>query len=548
MIIILCSTLVIVFNSSEVIFLEFVIVSFSNWSIRIVILLDQIRSLFLFRVSLIRLSVINFSISYIKDDKNFIRFHYLLIVFILSMYFLILSPNLVRILLGWDGLGLSSYLLVIYYGNSKAYNSGIVTVLTNRLGDSLILLRIGYTLIFGNWNMYFYNGEYADSWSILILILAACTKRAQIPFSAWLPAAIAAPTPVSSLVHSSTLVTAGVYLLIRHRNWFLINNISYYILIIGTFTIIIARISALYETDLKKIVALSTLRQLGAMFLALGLGGFLMRYFHLLTHAFFKALLFLCTGTVIHRRKNYQDLRMTGSRIFSLPTINSFTLISRFSLIGLPFISAFFSKEIILEFILLKNHNPIIYFFMILGVGLTALYRARFIMLVFSFWNLNDLLTFKSEEDFFILKRILILLFPASLRGAWLRLYLFTNLKLYESIFYFKTIIILLLILFPLLILISNSKKINWDFYLWRLRSIWLLPFITTQIFCYNRINSRWARLKIFDRGRFKYNSKIFSSIYFLVKVTVPLKLVYKILRLILIWIIFVFIIYICKL
>jgi NADH:ubiquinone oxidoreductase subunit 5 (subunit L)/multisubunit Na+/H+ antiporter MnhA subunit len=146
-----------------------------------------------------------------------------------------------------------------------------------------------------------------------------------------------------------------------------------------------ARISALFETDLKKIVALSTLRQLGVIFLALGLGGFMLRYFHLLTHAFFKALLFICTGVIIHRSKDYQDLRITGSSIYTLPTINRFILISRFRLIGLPFISAFFSKEIILEYILLKNYNPLIYFIIILGVGLTALYSARFILLVFSF-------------------------------------------------------------------------------------------------------------------------------------------------------------------
>ena len=181
-----------------------------------VLIVDQIRTLFIFRVSLIRYSVLNFSKSYIVNDKNFIRFHYLLITFILRIYFLILRPNIVSILLGWDGLGLSSYLLVIYYGRAKAYNSGMITALTNRLGDSLILLSIGYLFIIGNWNLYFYSVKSIDRLLMLMLILAASTKRAQIPFSAWLPAAMAAPTPVSSLVHSSTLVTAGVYLLIRH--------------------------------------------------------------------------------------------------------------------------------------------------------------------------------------------------------------------------------------------------------------------------------------------------------------------------------------------
>lgn len=509
---------------------------------------DQIRNLFLFRVSLIRYRVINFRKSYITNDKNFSRFHYLLIRFILRIYFLILSPNLIRILLGWDGLGLSSYLLVIYYGNTKAYNSGIVTALTNRLGDSLILLRIGYMLIFGNWNIYFYNGESIRVFFVIILILAACTKSAQIPFSAWLPAAIAAPTPVSSLVHSSTLVTAGVYLLIRHRNWFLENNISYYLLIIGRFTIIIARIRALFETDLKKIVALSTLRQLGVIFLALGLGGFILRYFHLLTHAFFKALLFICTGAIIHRRKDYQDLRITRQSIYVLPTINRFILVSRFRLIGLPFISAFFSKEIILEYILLNNYNPIIYLLIIIGVGLTALYRTRFIILVFSFWNLNDLLIYKSEEDFYILKRIFILLFPASLRGTWLSLYLFDRVKLYESVIYLKLIILFRLLLFPLIILSKSFSKNSWSIRIWSIRRMWLLPFITTQIFCSNFMNPRWARFKIFDRGSLKPIVDVFKFINFIHVWTVSLKLIYKIISLVIIWIILFFIIYICNL
>jgi NADH-ubiquinone oxidoreductase chain 5 len=509
---------------------------------------DQIRNLFLLSVSLISLRVMCFRKSYITNDKNFIRFHYLVIRFIFSIYFLILSPNLVSILLGWDGLGLRSYLLVIYYGNSKAYNSGIVTALTNRLGDSLILLSIGFILIYGNWNIYFYRENLTGFWMTFTLILAACTKRAQIPFSAWLPAAIAAPTPVSSLVHSSTLVTAGVYLLIRHNNWFILNDRLYYIIVVGTFTITIASLSALFETDLKKIVALSTLRQLGVIFLALGLGGFILRYFHLLTHAFFKALLFLCTGAIIHRRKDYQDLRMTGNRIFSLPTINSFILISRFRLIGLPFISAFFSKEIILEFLILNNHNFIIYSFIIFGVGLTALYRARFILLVFSFWNLNDLLTLKVEEDFYILKRIMILIIPASLRGIWLTWYLFDSIKLYESIYFIKILVLIFILLSPLIIWFKKANINNWRFSLWSIRRIWLLPFITTQILCLSALDRSWLNFKIFDRGRIKLSIRLFQSIYFINKITFSIKFIYKILIIFVIWLVIIFIIYICKL
>jgi hypothetical protein len=190
----------------------------------------------------------------------------------------------------------------------------------------------------------------------------------------------------------------------------------------------------------------------------------------------------------------------------------------------------------------------LIYFIIILGVGLTALYSARFILLVFSFWNLNDLLTYKSEEDFYILKRILILLFPASLRGIWLRLYLFDSIKLYESIFYIKLIILFRLFLFPLMILLKSISKDSWNLRLWRIRRIWLLPFITTQIFCLNFKNSRWNKFKIFDRGTFKSTVHVLKSITFIPAWTISLKLVYKIISLIIIWVILFFIIYICKL
>ena len=534
--------------SGEVIFLEFLVVSFSNWSISFVLIFDQIRNLFLLSVSLIRFRVINFRKSYIRNDKNFVRFHFLVISFIFRIYFLILRPNLVRILLGWDGLGLRSYLLVIYYGSTKAYNSGIVTAMTNRLGDSLILLSIGYMLIFGNWNIYFYRERHVGFTLTFVLILAACTKRAQIPFSAWLPAAIAAPTPVSSLVHSSTLVTAGVYLLIRHSNWFALNNSLFYIIIIGTFTMTMASLRALFETDLKKIVALSTLSQLGVIFLALGLGSFILRYFHLLAHAFFKALLFMCTGAIIHRSKDYQDLRITGNSIISLPTINSLILVSSFRLIGLPFISAFFSKEMILEYLILNNHNYFIYLLIMFGVMLTAIYSARFILIAFSFWTLNDLLTFKSEEDFFILKSTIILVIPASLRGIWLSWYLFNRLKLFESIYYIKILVLALLVVGPLIMWTKKIAKNNWEIGSWRLSSMWILPFITTQIFCSSSLNGRWLNFKIFDRGTFKINYEFFQSVYFINKITFSLKFVYKILIIFVIWLILIFIIYICKL
>lgn len=196
---------------------------------------------------------------------------------------------MVSLILGWDGLGVTSYLLVIFYQRSKSYRAGIITALTNRLGDVGLLISIILILPYGTWNFLIYNDSRVELSLILarLIILSACTKSAQMPFSAWLPAAMAAPTPVSALVHSSTLVTAGVYLLIRINILLVRFEILEILIMLGTFTIFIAGGAAMFEMDIKKIIALSTLSQLGAMVMGLGMGSPTMAYFHLLSHAFF---------------------------------------------------------------------------------------------------------------------------------------------------------------------------------------------------------------------------------------------------------------------
>jgi len=170
------------------------------------------------------------------------------------MVLLIISPNLIRILLGWDGLGLISYCLVIYYQRDKSYNAGILTIMRNRVGDIIIMIRIGWVSNFGRWNFFMYDGFNTNIYSIIsiFIIIASLTKRAQLPFSSWLPAAIAAPTPVSSLVHSSTLVTAGIYLLIRFHFIFENKVLIFMVIIISGLTIFISGLVASFEFDLKK--------------------------------------------------------------------------------------------------------------------------------------------------------------------------------------------------------------------------------------------------------------------------------------------------------
>lgn len=248
--------------------------------------------------------------------------------------------------------------------------------------------------------------------------MAAITKRAQIPFSAWLPAAIAAPTPVSALVHSSTLVTAGVYLLIRFRPIFEGSSVQSFLLIISCTTIFIAGLGANFEYDLKKIIALSTLSQLGVILRVLSLGFPDLAFFHLLTHALFKALLFLCAGVVIHSLGDYQDIRIMGGLIIRIPLTGVCINLSNLSLCGIPFMAGFYSKDLILEIAFISNINFIRFIIYILATGLTVSYTFRLI-----FYRLTRIRHIRnmrgiSDNDFIITNPMVILRLSSILRGA----------------------------------------------------------------------------------------------------------------------------------
>lgn len=210
---------------------------------------------------------------------------------------------------------------------------------------------------------------------------------------------MAAPTPVSSLVHSSTLVTAGVYLIFRFNNLLIYFNINSIILVLGTLTMLMARLRAFFEIDMKKIVALSTLRQLGVIIVAIGAGFNLLGFFHLLSHAFFKALLFVRAGNMIHNSNNYQDLRTMGGRSEVIPLTKRVIIGCSLSLCGLPFMSAFYSKEIIIEGLLIYNLSIISYVFIILGVLITVFYRIRFLIISVRWVSRQQSLFNKADLD-----------------------------------------------------------------------------------------------------------------------------------------------------
>nr|UUJ36869.1 NADH dehydrogenase subunit 5 [Epeorus sp. 03 ZXM-2022a] len=369
--------------SEVTVFIEWEVVSLQSSSIVMTFLLDWMSLIFMSFVLLISSLVIYYSEEYMSGDNNINRFILLVLMFVFSMMLLIISPNLISILLGWDGLGLVSYCLVIYYQNVKSYNAGMLTALSNRIGDVALLLAIAWMLNFGSFNYIYYLEAMKNTWEMslvgALVVLAAMTKSAQIPFSAWLPAAMAAPTPVSALVHSSTLVTAGVYLLIRFSPLIEGTPVTSFLLLISGLTMFMAGLGANFEFDLKKIIALSTLSQLGLMMSILSLGFYKLAYFHLLTHALFKALLFMCAGAVIHNMKDSQDIRNMGSLVSQMPYTSACLNVANLALCGMPFLAGFYSKDLILEMAALSYLNSFSFFLFFFSTGLTMCYSLRLV-------------------------------------------------------------------------------------------------------------------------------------------------------------------------
>jgi len=376
----------------------------------------------LYFIRLVRLvsgSVMIFRSSYITSEKFFSRFIFLVFMFIISIFLLILSPNIISLLLGWDGLGVTSYLLVIFYQRNKSYNAGMLTALTNRLGDVGLLISLSLMIYLGSWTYLYMNINNRTYSQILVylIIISACTKSAQIPFSAWLPAAIAAPTPVSALVHSSTLVTAGVYLLIRINLIIIEINMSKFLRILGILTIVIAGITAIMEIDIKKVIALSTLRQLGIIIIILGIGNPILSFFHLVSHAFFKAILFICAGLTIHRIKDYQDIRKIGFNYININLSVSIIIIANIRLCGLPFLRGFYSKDIIIEIVIIKGKRFFLFFLLIIGTRLTVIYSCRLNFLISLNFIKTESFYYMQENSNLIIAGMMFLL-PLSIIGG----------------------------------------------------------------------------------------------------------------------------------
>nr|YP_010274872.1 NADH dehydrogenase subunit 5 [Pseudocoladenia dea]UJV31556.1 NADH dehydrogenase subunit 5 [Pseudocoladenia dea] len=495
-----------------VIFMEWELVSLNSTNITMSLLLDWMSLLFMMFVSLISSSVIYYSKSYMSLELNLNRFIILVLLFIMSMILLIISPNIISILLGWDGLGLVSYCLVIYYQNFKSYNAGMLTALMNRVGDVFILMIISWMLNYGSWNYIFYLNFMSNDYSMSIIgsmiIIAAMTKSAQIPFSSWLPAAMAAPTPVSALVHSSTLVTAGVYLLIRFNNLLVDMMILKMLLLLSGLTMFMAGISANYEFDLKKIIALSTLSQLGLMMSILSMGLPDLAFFHLLSHAMFKALLFMCAGVIIHLMNDNQDIRMMGGMSLYIPMTSLCMNISNLALCGIPFLAGFYSKDLILDMVMMSNLNMLIFYLYYFSTGLTVFYTMRLLMyLMLNDYNMLSIYNLY-DEDYIMLKSMLMLLFMSIIVGSMLSWIIFS----YPYMIYLPMNLKLMVLYVSFIglimgYLISNMEiySINKFLFMYKLSLflslMWFMPNLSTYGMNYYFLNLSRCLMKNIDMG-----------------------------------------------
>ena len=353
-----------------------------NWSINI----DPLSSVMLVVVTFVSSLVHVYSIGYMGHDPNRPRFMSYLSLFTFSMLMLVVSDNFLQLFFGWEGVGLCSYLLIgFWYKKESANNAAIKAFLVNRVGD--FGFAIGIFLIFYYFGSVNYDEVFLKAESLidkeinflginlnlitlicLTLFIGAMGKSAQFLFHTWLPDAMEGPTPVSALIHAATMVTAGVFLVVRCSPLFELSQFALNIVaIIGMITALFAASVALVQNDIKKIIAYSTCSQLGYMFFAAGVGAYHVAIFHLFTHAFFKALLFLGSGSVIHAFKDEQDIRLMGGVWKKLPYTWILMLIGTLALTGFPFLSGFYSKDAIIEFAFFKN-SSIGYYAMSVGI------------------------------------------------------------------------------------------------------------------------------------------------------------------------------------
>ena len=495
----------------------------ANWSINI----DPLSSVMLVVVTFVSALVHVYSIGYMSHDPHKPRFMSYLSLFTFSMLSLVVSDNFLQLFFGWEGVGLCSYLLIgFWYKKETANNAAIKAFIVNRIGDFGLAIAIFLIFFFyGTINfeevfqatstliekkLVFFGVETSLITLICIfLFIGAMGKSAQFLLHTWLPDAMEGPTPVSALIHAATMVTAGVFLVVRcspifEYSQFALNLVA----IVGMITAIFAASVALVQNDIKKIVAYSTCSQLGYMFFAAGIGAYHVAMFHLFTHAFFKALLFLGAGSVIHAFKDEQDIRNMGGIGKKLPYTYAFMLIGTLALTGFPFLSGFYSKDAIIEFAYLAN-TPLGNYAASVGIltaFFTSIYSWRLFFKVFHgpYNNKKILINETHESPIVMLLPLVFLSIGAIISG-----YIFKNIFIgHHSIDFWQASIFFLnkishssiplwfLLTTPVIVLIS----IPISFYLYILNPKTLDDFKLTNMPLYNFLLNKWYIDELYEK------------------------------------------------
>ena len=417
-------------------------INFAQINLNFSIFLDPLTAIMFCVVTIVSSVVHMFSIGYMHEDKLRARFFCYLSLFTFAMLVLVSADNFIQLFLGWEGVGLCSYLLVGYYFHKpSANNAAIKAFLVNRVGDFGYLIAIA--LIYKYFNSLNFQEVFSNTSAIekknllflgfefnlitcicMFLFMAAVGKSAQIGLHVWLPDAMEGPTPVSALIHAATMVTAGVFLVVRcspifEYSQFTLNVITY----VGLITSLFAASVALLQNDIKKVIAYSTCSQLGYMFFACGISAYSLAMFHLVTHAFFKALLFLGAGCVIHCLHHEQDCNKMGGLYKKLPVTFAFIIIGSIALMGIPPFAGYFSKDLILEYALsIHSFNGTnIYVLGCLGAFLTSVYSTRLIYLTFlNKTNIKTDIFNKIKEPGFTMLFPLFILSIGAIAGGYL--------------------------------------------------------------------------------------------------------------------------------
>jgi NADH-quinone oxidoreductase subunit L len=367
-------------------------IKFENISIPFTFYFDQLTAIMLLVVTGVGFLIHVYSIGYMHKDKGYNRYFAYMNLFVFSMLMLVVGANYLIMFIGWEGVGLCSYLLIGFHFKRTEFNTAAnKAFIMNRIGDLGFLLglfmiffhfgSLSYTEVFSK-AMVFNGSNSSITWITLLLFIGAIGKSAQIPLYTWLPDAMAGPTPVSALIHAATMVTAGVYMVARSNLLYALSPISLTVIsVVGISTALFAATIAIFQNDIKKVLAYSTISQLGYMFLALGAGAFTGAIFHLITHAFFKALLFLGAGSVIHALQGEQDIRLMGGLKSPLKKTYFIFLIATLAIAGIPPFAGFFSKDDILAHAF--NLNPVFWVLGLIGALFTAFYIFRLLYVTF---------------------------------------------------------------------------------------------------------------------------------------------------------------------